>query len=52
MMAQLFSLFCFGLVVSFIVFLGVLRARDVKKREMAEQAVTAGPHMVASGRRG
>jgi hypothetical protein len=33
MIQQLFALFCFGVVVSFIVFLGILRAREFKNRE-------------------
>jgi hypothetical protein len=39
MIPQLFALFCFGLVVSFIVFLGISRAREFKTREMTAQAV-------------
>lgn len=37
MIGQMISLFTFGLVVTFIVFLGVLRAKEYAERELRSQ---------------
>jgi hypothetical protein len=42
-MTALFSIFCFGLVVSFTVLLGVIEAREVKKRERIASAARSEP---------
>jgi hypothetical protein len=51
MIAQLFSLFCFGLVVSFIVFMGILRAREFSKREVLVRAYNSDGRSDVAGSR-
>ena len=45
--AQLFAIFAFGLVVTGVVYLGIVRAREVAERvarvEAAERGEAAGP---------